>query len=331
MANSFKYTSYQTGEEVVINNFDINKLLKLRYYQMKDWFGNPDSITCIMSVTYQNIQELLRSIEYREAVINFISENLDIKHGSKEWYYAINYIFTVIKPPSGYIMPGHDKRSGTRKLYEEYIYEPRDMYDEARTILNFKIDHERVVKLGSTASFSKDTNQTHQKIKKIDQYKKERESNYEGVDRDGLILRINEMIDSRDYWKKQHEMIEERKSHLREQLTEALKDLEDHKSQVRVLGLRNKSLQRDVSYLSSEIQKLRRQVSSSFNDMFSSNDNLNSLLRESPPKAVKIIRKKFMLAAHPDKLRDVMRGLSSEEQQAINRLFNYLQNKLKGN
>jgi len=351
---NFNYTLFTDGKKITIYNFDINHLFRLRYYEKKTWFG-VDSVERILNIPSGRIKELVRSVEYREAAITFIKDNIkSIKTGSKDWSYALEYIFSCIEPEGGYKIPDigdppWSKSTKARKSKvdsEYYTVNPEvdldikfggmkpNIIEILTTLKTTDVLFEKDNPQPGDAVYLKDKNNPRSKI---DEYKCESESDFEGISREGLIARINDLIESREHWKNEHETLDKKNKHLKESLNSVLVESENIKYLNTRLSDDNARLSGNIqklryvnSRLSAEIGLLQAQKASNFGDMFNTGDvQLDKLLKNTPKKVVKIIRNKFMLAAHPDKLRDVISELSSEEQQAINRLFDYLQNKLK--
>lgn len=292
--NQFVYTR-PNGVKVVIEPFDIRKLLQLRYFEQRKWYSqhptqSPEQPTICeeFHIPKSRLDEIRESVEYREMCLTFLSD-MGIKRDSDIFEYMLYRTLGVKKPKNGrYYKTEHED-------YEfRFHNRSSDFIDD---ILNDRFGILKD-KFGGRSK----------KITKIDQYRHERKTDFKGVNRNGLVARIKDMIDSRDFWKKKHDETEDRAEHL--------------KAQLETLILK-------VSNLESENTQLRAKIGRDSRSYNSGSGEINSIMSELPRDIKKIVRNKFMLTAHPDKIGDAMNDLSSEEKQIVNRFFDFFQKLLK--
>jgi len=278
----FVYTR-PNGVRVVIEPFDIRKLLQLRYFDQRKWYSQhptqrpePHTICEEFNIPKSRLDEIRESVEYREMALTFLKD-MGITTRSDIFEYMLYRTLGVKKPRSG--------------KYYEYKYEDETVYD-------FNI---RGLNIDDIIGRSK-------KLRKIDQYRKERESDFKGVNRNGLVARIKDMMDSRDHWRKKYDEKQDNSSHLKKEL---------------------ETLILKISNLESENAQLRTKIKRDIRSFSSNNNELESIVNELPRGIKKIVRNKFMLTAHPDKIGKSMDRLSSEEKQIVNRFFDFFQKLLK--
>ena len=344
VSRDFKYTG-RDGNQYIAKNLDIIRLFKLRFYEQVPWTnpGASKKYTTIVSelgIDRESLGEAQYSIEYRECAIKFLQDvgyseiNLGNLHTNKTWRYLLVNILGsyYTEPLTPEDLEKHKKRV---EKYKKFRMKNSDFAVKMDERVRILLDTDVTSGILSQKTIEKLNQQ--KLIKKIDQYKEERESNYKGVTREGLIQRLNEMIDSREHWKSKLETEVEYRKHTKNELKKVLVKLDKSREKSESLEVenaniasRNTMLERANKSYSIKVAQLERQLKmEQRNPNKNDSGELDSLISKSPESAIKIIRRKFMVAAHPDKIRDVMSKLSQSEQQAVNRLFDYIQKKLK--
>lgn len=291
MNDKFVYTR-PNGVRVIIEPFDIRKLLQLRYFEQRKWYSQhptiPPELPTIcefFNIPKSRLDEIRESIEYREMCLMFLKD-MGINVRSDIFEYSLHKTLGVKKPKN-----------------ENY-------YQTKINIGDYEFDIKRQ-DIGSILSgYENHIYGDNKKITKIDKYRKERECDFKGITKSGLITRVKDMMDSRDYWKNKYEEQEDRSTHLRSQL---------------------ESLVLKISNLESENTQLRTKINRDISSFNSGANELQLVVSELPKEIRKIVRNKFMIAAHPDKIGDSMNNLSAEEKQKVNRFFDFFQKLLKRN
>ena len=308
-AKRFVYTNSE-GKRVLLKNIDIETLFHLRFFHNVSWHGEYDSvrkiecISAIFGISETIINEMRESIEYRESAISFM-RSLGMDSRERNWDKILHEKLgsTYSKKPKG--------ESKTR---------PQSSTTWTFTTESNFINFEHLSTHKFTGMISPEEINTFvgsdlipgKKWRKIDQYREERSSDYEGLSKEQLAVRVSDLMDSYDTSKEKVEEV-------------SIKFAESDRER--------KKIQRKLNDQYASYRELEDKVEELERNSYLGGDNPNdiiSLINVLPNAMKKVIRNKFMVSAHPDKLQDSMSELSDDERQSVNRFFDFFQKLLKG-
>ena len=309
-AKSFSYTNSE-GKRVLLKHIDIETLFHLRFFHNVAWHGEYDAIRrieCISSVfgiSETILNEMRDSIEYRESAISFM-RSLGIDPRNKNWKDILHE-----KLGSTYSKKRNDKSKTRSQSSTTWTFTTEGNFINFENLSTHKFTGKHVIMPDPDTFLGSDLI-PGKKWRKIDQYREERSSDYKGLSKEQLAVRVSDLMDSYDSSKEKAEEV-------------SIKLAESDRERKKIKRQLNKEYEISNN-LQGRIEELER------NSYFGV-DNPNeiiSLINVLPNAMKKVIRNKFMVSAHPDKLQDSMSELSDDERQSVNRFFDFFQKLLKG-
>ena len=329
---SFTYTRPNGACDVI--NINIRELFRERWYNRTAWYlfrktppSNSEKTICeLFDIPKSRLDEIRNSVSYYDAARYFLDETLNTNpHINTDSQY--DYLLKKVL--------------GVKYDYKEIEYERRerqerqratnrpsyDRYDHGSNRTSGPgIDYEKIRKLFDAEILSEkqkndlmneyfDLGEILPKQKNsVEKYKEESKNDFYGVERTGLINRLKHLLKVRDQWVEKSD-----------KLKETLQRQNDKRVHFEVECFRQEEV---IKNLQDEVLSLKNKLKHSSRKNVSDSEMLNAV-SEIPSKLKKVIRNKFMMVSHPDKLIPQTESLSEEERTSLNRFFDLFQRMLK--